>query len=837
MVLAAAMALSPIPVGATVEVASEETQAEEIPAEEIQAEQPEQVAQSDQMENVLENTSGAVMPARSAFDFGDVSVLKKGKVPFGKASMIDRIKRYDLRDEGVITPVKNQDPYGTCWAFATIGLAESADLIHGSGEADYSEEHLAYFFFNRQGDPLGNSQGDQNILTDQELGYQDTGGNNVLAGESLTTWSGVTTEEDVPYAQTPEITKAYNANVVIDNFHLVDSSVEEMKYALYTQGPLAISYYDDGPYMNYDTYGYYDYVHEYGEVNHLVQIIGWDDNFSKEDFGDVTPEADGAWIVKNSWGTDWGDNGYFYMSYENRSIVNAMAADFIPRDTYQHNYFYDGTGGVETMHIAPGESIINVYEAKGDSDYESIEAVSLTDYSTMKSFEVSVFTDLQDPSDPFSGTLRTSTHVEKAYSGYDTIPLEESVVVPHGSYYAVVITAESMMEPGVEVGFADYDWVQLQGQIDKNQSYYYGADGLEDMADSDMCFRIQAMTNDYEYDNGIGIAQIMMDSELLELEIGEKVKLNVSALPTYTTDEMGEIIWDSWDPSIVTVDENGVVTAVGYGECMVIASVNELMTECFVIVSPANVFAEKISLTNQSITLEKGKTKTLQATVYPEDTSNPTVTYTSSNPKVVKVDANGKLQAVAYGSAKITVTAEDGSGVRAVCTVKVPYYTITYQLKGGTNANGNPKVYYKETVQLKNPSRGGYTFQGWYTDRQLKKQIKTITTSRKGNLTLYTKWKKIKLGQGKKPQIKALSKTKMKVSYGAVTGAQGYQIVYSTSFKYKTGAKRILLDGEAKTIKQLKKGKTYYVKVRAYKIDSTGKRIYGAYSKTTKLKL
>lgn len=126
--------------------------------------------------------------------------------------------KYDGREEGLVTSVKNQNPFGTCWAFGMAAVMEGSLLSQGQGIYDLSEEHLSYFFSNRQNDPLGNTADDINAVAGN---YHNIGGNDYLAAVFLSTWSGMTTEDDVPLPTdslhkqdlTAEISadKAYNA--------------------------------------------------------------------------------------------------------------------------------------------------------------------------------------------------------------------------------------------------------------------------------------------------------------------------------------------------------------------------------------------------------------------------------------------------------------------------------------------------------------------------------------------------------------------------------------------------------------------------------------------------
>ena len=102
------------------------------------------------------------------------------------------------------------------------------------------------------------------------------------------------------------------------------SNGTKLKEAIIKYGSLAVSYngqstYDEvNPYYNPDTYA--QYVDKPIDPNHAVSIVGWDDNFPKEKFA-ITHPGDGAWIVKNSWGPGWGDNGFLYVSYYDQTLL------------------------------------------------------------------------------------------------------------------------------------------------------------------------------------------------------------------------------------------------------------------------------------------------------------------------------------------------------------------------------------------------------------------------------------------------------------------------------------------------------------------------------------
>ena len=164
-------------------------------------------------------------------------------------------------------------------------------------------------------------------------------------------------------------------------------------------------------------------------------------------------------------------------------------------------------------------------------------------------------------------------------------------------------------------------------------------------------------------------------------------------------------------------------------------------------------------------------------------------------------------------------------------------YSITYKLNGGKNSSSNPSTYTgNQTVKLKSATKKGYKFAGWYTDKGFKKSISTIKAGSGKNYTLYAKWTKISLSKASIKSLKKSGSGKAKIVVNKVKTADGYEIVTAANKKMTSGKKTTTMSSTSKTLK-LKKGKTYYVKVRAFSVDSTGKKIYGKYSAVKQLKL
>ena len=160
---------------------------------------------------------------------------------------------------------------------------------------------------------------------------------------------------------------------------------------------------------------------------------------------------------------------------------------------------------------------------------------------------------------------------------------------------------------------------------------------------------------------------ITISQETATLKVGETVELTATVMPEDATDKT--VSWTSSDEAVATVDAEGKVTAVALGEATVTAKCGEVSTYCTVTVVATP--AESITISQETATLKVGETVELTATVMPEDATDKTVSWTSSDEAVATVDAEGKVTAVALGEAEITATAADGSGISANCLVTV----------------------------------------------------------------------------------------------------------------------------------------------------------------------
>ena len=385
---------------------------------------------------------------------------------------------YNAYEEGFVTDVKNQRNTSLCWAFSLASNLETSLLTRGQKYYDLSEEQLAYFWANRVNDPLGNTPNDK--ITRTQSDYHGTG-NGRVASFFLSTWSGMTTEEKVPF-QSSSVTwpdsLAYDTSAYMEDAIFSQYTVERTKQLLMEYNSVSAMIYMLDNYYYPDTASYS--CPQSGLVNHAVTIVGWDDTYSKENFPSASGvNNDGAWIVKNSYGKNWGKNGYFYLSYEDKSITNLVSNTAVTTPAYPNNYFYDGAAaGTVTF---PGKTINNGYyvsnifkaTAGNGKDEELGEIVTAVPQDNTD-FQIQVYTDLKNTSDPTSGTPAYAEPVDytQPLAGIHTIHLNTPVKIPQGTFYSVVIRIpDGSNKFYVEKTTTSTSWFTATAGIDPDQSF------------------------------------------------------------------------------------------------------------------------------------------------------------------------------------------------------------------------------------------------------------------------------------------------------------------------------------------------------------------------------
>ena len=373
---------------------------------------------------------------------------------------------YNLADYGFVTPVKNQGKGGNCWAFAIIASLESA-LLKASNSLNISGEEL----FNL----IDLSEENMKNLAALYSAYgwdwaTNDGGNDDLANGYLASWLGPIYDVDDVYTFNSILSPVLSSIMHVQNFIYLkrDNSTDNdmIKRAIMDYGAVytSIRVCDENKhyyYKNDPVIGYYQYYNDTNtSCNHAVTIVGWDDNVN-------IPNApgNGAWIVKNSWGDPWGNNGYFYVSYYDVSCPKPGISDaciaFVLNDTvkYDKNYQYDIARTDYFFNTTDTVWYKNIFNA---TDKEYLYAVS-TYFEKDTDWELSVYVD---------GILKSA---KSGFSnpGYWTIDLLESIPLNVGDIFEVVFK----INVTGDAGFPISEIVSLNNEFYRENISFVSYDG------------------------------------------------------------------------------------------------------------------------------------------------------------------------------------------------------------------------------------------------------------------------------------------------------------------------------------------------------------------------
>jgi len=386
--------------------------------------------------------------------------------------------RYDLRELSRITGVKHQGIPGPCWAFAALGAMESNWLTERLGKVpDLSELQIAFYCYR-------DSMKQRNFTSRIKSGTLSLEGQVFMTVAMMSRLSGPTDEKNLSYSTTlddsqkrsltrkaPEKYKRSmrlrDAYFLSGNNTLNDSAKKSL---IMNHGAIVISIYSDP--NTYHTisnhYTYFNNTHG-RSTNHDVLLAGWDDNFPRDNFS-PRPERNGAWLVKNSWGTMRGsEGGYFWMPYEQYNTGGT--AFIVERDNKRlKHYGHDDLGFCQSVKYS---WCANVFKVSGKM--ESLKEVSFYTLSNNSAYEVYVYHNGKKfPSRPNDGEMIAAVKGTQEYAGYHTVNLEERFTLREGEYFSVVLRLAGGFVPA-EMKVKGYS---ENAEVNRNESYF-SADGVK----------------------------------------------------------------------------------------------------------------------------------------------------------------------------------------------------------------------------------------------------------------------------------------------------------------------------------------------------------------------
>jgi len=322
-------------------------------------------------------------------------------------STVEFPARYDLRELGLVTPVKNQGTSihgGNCAIFTSIGALESRWLVAGDDEFDLSEQHMA-------------------ACLGFEWAYGE-GAHFITAAAYLSRLSGPVLESDNPYDPFNHTCLELDPIKLVPEIRLLNNNRDVIKKAIMDYGAVCASVHIDYDAFDYTFNTYYYYGSE--SPNHAWLIVGWDDNI-------ITPGGLGTWIIKNSWSDEWAEEGYIYCSYnDNKNLTST--AQFQTRwepDEVDTLYMYDKLGATgSTGYLSPiGYGLVR-FEAPKEQLVTKIGTYMNSEGSIL---DIEIFDDFDGIE--LSNLLNSKKNIYVEFPGYYTFDIPTHI---NGDFYIKV---------------------------------------------------------------------------------------------------------------------------------------------------------------------------------------------------------------------------------------------------------------------------------------------------------------------------------------------------------------------------------------------------------------
>lgn len=436
--------------------------------------------------------------------------------------------KFDLRQSGMVSPVKDQGQNGSCWAFATYGSMESILLRQKKGLYDFSEKHLRN-------------------MHDFDWSAEK-GGNRDMAAAYLASGKGPISEDDDPYDPVITVSKKDLRRILdIDKvIYLPDvtniNEIDNIKWAINEYGGVYTTVNSTSYYENKNTNSMYNPGH--GSTNHAVTIVGWDDTFPASAFTQNAP-GNGAWICKNSWGTKYMESGYYYVSYYD-GFIGKSPTVFIPKkkDLRGIIHQYDPLGATRSVGFKGEGYMANIYTAKYK---ELLHEVGVFNVANQTDYEIYVVRHVNKTSQLSDERIKVAEGTI-LYPGYYTIDITPQQLEEGEQFSVIVYMNSTKSKNNTPLAIES----RIEGYTSKavaapGQSYYSkSGSGWTDLtgtlANANFCIKAITTTGDEVPEKDLD----EVDDSGTDITIDGKVKLR-------------DIVFTQGSQGVIEIDKKGIL--------------------------------------------------------------------------------------------------------------------------------------------------------------------------------------------------------------------------------------------------------------------------------------